>query len=182
MPRKEQPLAPALAAQVREAVNDAVERIADFAGVRLPAVQLDFGLRGHCAGQARVAGRELQVRVNLELLHRYQADYLAQTIPHEVAHLYVLWRHRFKRRKPRPHGPEWQVVMQDCFGLEPQRCHSYETRPARSVPRAFLYACSCREHRLTSIMHNRIKTARQALCRYCRAPLRFVGKQALEQK
>ena len=66
--------------------------------------------------------------------------------------------------------------MRNCFDLEAKRCHSYRTTPARIVPRPFLYACSCREHRLTSIMHNKIGLSYQALCKACRTPLQFVDR------
>lgn len=159
----------------KQAVQAAERRVRDHYRLDLPSATLDFSLRGRCAGQARIAqdGRSL-LRINLQLLAENLEDFLAVTIPHEVAHLAVLWRTRGHRQRPRPHGPEWQAVMRDCFALEPVRCHDYRTTPARVVRRPFIYACPCREHRLTSTMHNRIRRAGGAACRRCRTVLRFL--------
>ena len=160
------------------AVRRAEKRARKFYAIKLPEASIDFSLRGRCAGQAIVERTgSTHLRINLKLLGENLDDYLSQTIPHEVSHLVVNWQARNKRLKPRPHGTEWQTFMRDCFGLEATRCHSYQTTPARIVPRPFLYACSCREHRLTSIMHNKIGLSYQALCKACRTPLQFVDRQ-----
>lgn len=159
------------------AVRRAEARARETYNISLPQASLDFSLRGRCAGQAKVERKgTTHLRINLQLLAENLDDYLSQTIGHEVAHLVVNWLARKKRLQPRPHGTEWQSVMRDCFGLEPKRCHSYQTTPARVVKRPFLYTCSCREHRLTSIMHNKIGHNYQALCRACRTPLQFVDR------
>jgi SprT protein len=160
--------------RAEQAVRLAERKARNYSGLALPDAKIDFSLRGRCAGQAQMTGQgRLCIRINLQLLTDNCDDYLTRTIPHEVAHLLVNWQHRKRRRKPQPHGPEWQAVMTDCFDLEPQRCHSYATTPARVVPRNFLYLCSCREHKLTSIMHNRIRKTGGALCRICKGSLQF---------
>lgn len=164
--------------QAEAAIRLAEERARSCYGIKLPAAAIDFSLRGRCAGQACVErSGATGLRINLQLLQENQEDFLGSTIPHEIAHLVVYWQFRKKRQKPRPHGPEWQAVMKDCFGLAPQRCHNYPTTPARIVPRTFLYSCSCREHLLTSIMHNRISRSYRALCKACRTPLTFIVKK-----
>jgi SprT protein len=162
---------------VEQSVRKAERQARSFYGLDLPAATIDLTLRGRCAGQARIEGGRALLRFNRQLLVENRDDFLKTTVPHEVAHLVVNWPFRRRRQRPRPHGPEWQAVMQDCFGLAPERCHSYRTTPARVVPRPFIYACVCREHRLTSIMHRRISRSRQALCRACKAPIRFVARQ-----
>lgn len=168
---------------VTAAVRQAEQQARDRYGLDLPAACIEFSLRGRCAGQARVErnGRTC-LRFNRQLLRENRDDFLHTTVPHEVAHLVVNWPYRKRSRRPRPHGQEWQTVMRDCFGLVPRRCHSYRTTPARIVPRPFLYTCNCREHRLTSIMHQRITQSSQALCRICRTPLRFVARQTLQER
>jgi SprT protein len=157
-----------------KAVRTAEDCARRYYAVTLPYARTDYSLRGRCAGQARVAhSGQTFLRFNLQLLTENLEDFLQQTIPHEVAHLVVNWRHRKKRARPKPHGPEWQAVMQDCYGLQPTRCHSYQTTAARVVARNFLYECNCREHRLTRIIHNRISRRYKALCKKCRTPLRF---------
>lgn len=161
-----------------EAVRLTESRARNFYGIKLPEASIDFSLRGRCAGQAGVdRNGRTSLRINLQLLKENFEDFLEQTIPHEIAHLVVNWQTRKKRFRPRPHGAEWQSVMQECFGLEPKRCHSYQTKPARVVPRNFRYICSCREHLLTSIMHNKISSSYQLLCKACRTPLKFAARQ-----
>jgi len=160
--------------QADTTVRQAETRVRNYYSIALPEASIDFSLRGRCAGQAGVTRNgQTSLRINQQLLAENLDDFLRHTIPHEVAHLVVNWKTRKKRRRPRPHGPEWQAVMQECFGLEPVRCHDYVTTPARVVPRNYLYTCSCREHHLTSIMHNRISNSYQALCKACRTPLKF---------
>jgi SprT protein len=167
-----------LTLQAERAVRDAELRVRRFYGINLPEAAIDFSLRGRCAGQARIdrEGRT-SVRINHQLLAENLSDFLKNTIPHEIAHLVVNWQARNKRRRPRPHGPEWQAVMHDCFGLEATRCHHYRTTPARIVPRPFLYRCSCREHYLTGTLHNRISVTYQVLCKACKTPVTFIAKQ-----
>lgn len=156
----------------------ALERARRHYDIKLPEVSVDYSLRGRCAGQALIDQHgQPALRINRQLLEDNLDDFLKQTIPHEVAHLVVQWQAREARRKPKPHGLEWQRVMQDCFDLEPKRCHSYQTTPARVVTRPFLYRCQCRKHLLTSIMHKRISRSLQALCKSCRSPLQFIAKQ-----
>jgi SprT protein len=159
-------------------VRLAEERARRCYGLALPAAAINYSLRGHCAGQALVTedGRTF-LRFNRTLLEENREDFIRQTIPHEVAHLVVNWRVRKRRQRPRPHGPEWQAVMRDCFALEPRRCHNYATTAARVVPRNFVYSCGCREHHLTSIMHNKISAHDLALCKQCRTPLRFITRR-----
>lgn len=174
----EQRITTELCRQAEDAVRRAEQRARNFYRLELPPAVIDFSLRGRCAGQAKVdrAGRTW-LRINSQLLAENHDDFLNQTIPHEVAHLVVNWQARSRTRRPRPHGPEWQAVMEDCFGLVAQRCHSYPTTPARVVPRPFVYACNCREHRLTSIMHKRLVRSTRAFCKACRTTLSFVGKE-----
>jgi len=162
-----------------QAVRAAEQRARDFYAIPLPEAVVDFSLRGRCAGQAKVERcGATSLRINLKLLAENLADFLSQTIPHEVSHLIINWQTRHKKQCPRPHGPEWQMVMQNCYGLQPVRCHTYQTRPARCVPRNFLYRCKCREHHLTSIMHKKLSKSHKALCKSCRTQLKFVAKLA----
>jgi SprT protein len=165
--------------QAETAVRKAENRARSFYGLKLPEAAIDFSLRGRCAGQAKIdRSGSTCLRINLQLLAENRDDFLLQTIPHEVSHLVVNWQVRNQRQRPRPHGPEWQRVMQECFGLAPTRCHNYKTSPARVVLRPFVYRCNCREHHLTGLMHNRIACSYQALCKDCRSPIQFVAKQA----
>lgn len=138
--------------------------------IRTPDPLVLFDLRGRAAGQVRYGIREPWViRYNPVLMRANAADFLVTTVPHEVAHLIAYAKYGARIR---PHGPEWQSVMH-LFGVVPERCHRYDLSdvPGRSL-RQFDYHCTCRDHRLSSIRHNRILAGRAYICRHCATPLR----------
>lgn len=125
-----------------------------------------YDLKGHTAGQAFYNTNT--IRLNLDILTdpRYQEDMLDDTIPHEIAHLVArnLYGARIK-----PHGVEWRMVMRR-IGLTPTRCHNYDTVPARRrrrQPRNHAYDCGCRIHKVTALLHKRIQSGQQRICRIC---------------
>lgn len=168
-------------ALIRQAVRDAWRRACRHYGLGpLPEPTLDFSLRGKMAGQAgwrvkslgrRKQAQDFRLRFNLEAYALHPADMLDDTVPHEIAHLVVVARFGPGRK---PHGPEWQEVMRECFGLAPRRTHQLALTPARNVERCFIYACKCREHQLTSIRHERVRRGRSIYsCKSCGEMLRF---------
>ncbi|WP_296811339.1 SprT-like domain-containing protein [Thiocapsa sp.] len=137
----------------------------------MPQVEIRFDLRGTAAGQARMrSGSFAVIRYNTTLLGLHPTQFIAETVPHEVAHVVA-----FVKNGPRirPHGPEWQAVMRH-FGVEPSRCHRFDVSRLRTRSlRRFLYRCSCGTHEISSIRHNRIRREGTVyLCRRCRQPLK----------
>lgn len=129
-----------------------------------------FDLRGQSAGQFRVDGAGCpEVRYNPVLLLRHAEDFLARTVPHETAHYLT---YRLFGLGVRPHGPEWQAIMQ-ALGADPRRCHDYDVSDlaARRL-RYYVYHCGCREHHLSSIRHNKIAGGARYHCRACGDTLR----------
>lgn len=142
------------------------------AGIPVPDVELHFDLRGTHAGLAQCRpGAVPVVRLNPVLMAEND-DFIEETVPHEIAHVGVFyWLGRPARR---PHGREWLRLMH-LLGAEPSRGHRYDvsnavTRRLRRYP----YACGCREHRLTSIRHNRVRFGASYCCRQCGQALREV--------
>jgi SprT protein len=135
----------------------------------IPAPQVRFDLRGQAAGQVRQGpGRVWQIRYNRLLLAREPHAFLAQTVPHECAHLVAF---ALFGRAIRPHGPEWQDVMRH-FGAEPRRCHDFAVDDLRVRRlRRFDYHCVCRTHQLTSTRHRRAQAGQTYFCVACRGPL-----------
>ncbi|MGB5833461.1 MAG: SprT-like domain-containing protein [Thiohalocapsa sp.] len=131
----------------------------------LPFPGVRFDLRGQCAGQVRIdsTGGGI-IRYNAALLQRHGEDFVAQTVPHEVAHYAAFLEFG---RGIRPHGREWQQIVQ-ALGGEPKRCHDYDTEglTARRT-RWFAYHCHCGEHRLSSVRHDRIGRGARYRCRRC---------------
>ncbi|NCA88240.1 MAG: hypothetical protein EOM92_04790 [Gammaproteobacteria bacterium] len=142
-----------------------LERAARHFGLLTPRVEIRCDLRGRGAGQVRrQAGQLWTVRYNPALLARHGEDFLARTVPHEVAHIIAFHRHG---PRIQPHGPEWQAIMR-LFGVPPTRCHDYDVSDlqTRTLDR-FPYRCGCRSHLLTSIRHHRIQRGQRYLCRAC---------------
>jgi SprT protein len=110
------------------------------------------------------------IELNRVYLRSHFRDMLEQTLPHELAHLVVM--HLHPRRRVRPHGPQWQAVMRDWFGVEPERTHRFDVEdvPARRQ-RRWRWRCDCREHDLSTVRHNRALRGTRYLCRECRQPL-----------
>lgn len=139
--------------------------ITGASAARLPVPAVRFDLRGRAAGQAILSRRrgDCAIRINAALLASHPREMLAETVPHEVAHVVV---HRLFGRRARPHGREWKTLMRS-FGLEPAPCHTLPAEPVRRL-RRFPYHCACAEPAwLTSIRHKRALAGTAYLCRRC---------------
>ncbi|MGI9278411.1 MAG: SprT family zinc-dependent metalloprotease [Endozoicomonas sp.] len=138
---------------------------------RFPRPQITLNLRGETAGQAWT--EKNQLRLNKQLFKENKEHFLEHTVGHEVAHLIA---HQLFGRNIRPHGREWQFIMEEVFRLPAQRTHSYNTRNASKRP--FLYRCRCdgKTIPLSTIRHNRAVKGTVYLCTQCREPLTFVEK------
>jgi SprT protein len=134
-------------------------------GRTVPAVEIRFDLTGRSAGMIRLPARESPViRYNRLLMEENRDAFIAQTVPHEVAHLVA--RCVFGRAI-RPHGREWRKVM-DFFGVEARRCHEFDvSRAATRRLKRFTYSCGCRRHQLSSIRHNRVLAGQRYHCTGC---------------
>ena len=146
--------------------------------VELTTPRIRFDLHGKSAGQvrfARVGG--CSVRYNAQLLLRHPGEFLAQTVPHETAHIVA-----FSLFGPRisPHGREWRAIM-TFFGALPERCHSFSVEGMQTRRlRRYDYRCACRNHQLTSIRHNRVRSGQVYLCTKCGQPLESLHHSAAD--
>lgn len=173
MPRGQEPLTE----QIRRRTAELLRRAAPLCAAhraRVPEPVLLFDLRGQAAGQAiwRRPQRPL-LRFNLDIARRHAADFLEQTVAHEVAHLVTAACHR----RARPHGAEWRAVMIHLGIAEPNRCHDYaldESQIRRQ--RRWAYACACSVHELSTTRHNRVQADQARYhCRRCGSPLEPAG-------
>jgi SprT protein len=92
---------------------------------------LDYSLTGTTAAQA--FSHINTIKINPTLLVENQDDYVAQTIPHETAHIITDLIYprghldKTKRTKRAPHhGTAWKYVM-ELFGVPPILYHNYAT-------------------------------------------------------
>lgn len=143
-------------------------------GVALPDPLIRLDLRGEAAGQARweANGRPL-LRYNLDIARRHEDDFLARTVPHEVAHLVTVACHG----RTRPHGPEWRRVMAFLGVANPSRCHDYQLDESLvKRQRRWTYRCDCTNHQLSTTRHKRMLAGSARYhCRKCHAALRYDG-------
>lgn len=148
-------------------------RVAEAArryGIALAPPRVLFDLKGAGVGMYVGDPSGARIRYNPWLFAQYFEDNLRDTVAHEVAHYVVDVRHR--RRRVRPHGPEWRRIMLD-FGVEPAVRHDFDTRcvPLRRQ-RRFAWYCRCGEHALTTVRHRRMLQRRAVYtCRRCGQPL-----------
>lgn len=160
--------------RVIAATREHIRRAAEHFGRRFADIPVLFDLKGRNAGMYRVRGRQRCIRYNPWLFAKFFDDNLATTVPHEVAH--YISDQLYGLRNIRPHGKEWQALMQ-LFGVEPRRTCDYDLEgiPQRRQ-RRHAYRCACREHQLTTVRHRRIQLGRaQYLCRSCKQPLKSIG-------
>ena len=138
-----------------------------------PAVS--FKLRGQKAGVAHLT--ENLLRFNPQLYQANRADFLKQTVAHEVAHLVA---HQLFGPGIQAHGEEWQLIMRGAYELPPHRCHSYAVE--RRTATRYLYRCQCPEQdfAFSAQRHSLVSKGRRYLCRRCRATLVFSGQQRVE--
>lgn len=97
-----------------------IELCNDKFGLRMPQFKVMFGLKASVSGKAML-GRGI-INYNPTLLRENPEVFLRQTVGHEVVHFACY----AKYGPVDGHGPEWKSMMV-MMGLEPVRCHSYDT-------------------------------------------------------
>lgn len=111
------------------------------------------------------------IELNAVYLEQSPEAMLADTLPHELAHL-VAW-HLIPGQKLPPHGPLWQTLMRDWYGVEPRRTHDFDSSMVASRrQRRWPYRCDCSRHELSTTRHRRAERGARYHCRKCGKPLR----------
>jgi len=111
-----------------------------------------FDKRGQVAGTAN--GSKWELNFNMVLCEENTKHFIAQTVPHEVAHLldhqvYDSHAPRYdrmgRRMKRASHGVNWKRCMK-VLGVPAIRCHDYDVTNAKvRKSKTFKYECSgCR--------------------------------------
>jgi SprT protein len=159
--------------EIQTALIEATRKAYDIANAKLqrqiPYPSIVFNIRGKCAGRANCLFNV--IRYNVELArHNFEA-FLERTVKHEVAHVVAVKYYNCKAG----HNREWRWIMEDVFGQEASRCHSYDTSNCAARKTYWhIYRCMCgKDLRVGTKYHNQIqanqtilhKTCRTAICR-----------------
>jgi SprT protein len=135
--------------------------------VQFPRPVVDYLKKGTTAGVAYL--RANRISLNYVLLVENTDHFISQTLPHEIAHL-IAWQ----VYNCGNHGRGWKNVMKLCFGLEPDRCHTYDTsnvKVSRKPVTKYLYKCVCTEYRVGIVVHRKIQSGLAYRCRKCKGDL-----------
>jgi SprT protein len=81
-----------------------------------------FFSRSKMAGYV-IPSQDNIVYLNLDLFKANFPQFVKDTIPHEVAHLFA---YSLVGRREGHHGPTWKNVMRNVFRAEPNRTHSFD--------------------------------------------------------
>lgn len=128
--------------------------------------ELDYKLRGVKAGVAFL--QQNRISLNRTLLLQNQQIFIEQTVPHELAHLIVY--QVFGRVKP--HGKEWQFVMEELFNCKASIYHQFDVSQVQQ--KRFTYQCQCQQHQLSIRRHNKVQRGEVAyFCLNCKGKLMF---------
>lgn len=151
--------------QVQRRLNSCLQLAETYFNRSFAMPEISYALRGMKAGVAHL--QEHKIRFNPVLLQENQEIFIRQVVPHELAHILVY--QLFGRVKP--HGREWQMVMQEVFGLPAEVCHQFDTHNTANF---VTYVCDCQTHQLSMVRHNKIARHKASyVCRQCKTPLRI---------
>ena len=126
--------------------------------------RLTWRKSGKIAGTANLTTNVINLNRVL-YVHNRQA-FLDDVIPHEVSHLIV--HQRFGRVKP--HGREWQYVMEKVFGVPATATHQFDLSPLKL--NTMTYYCGCGPVELGIRRHNTVKRGEQSYrCKRCHQTL-----------
>ncbi len=165
---KSNPIPTQLIEQIAASINQHLQLAEQAFNCQFHPPQVSFNVRGKAAGKAYC--HLWQIRLNPVLLLENQTAFLQQVVPHELAHLITY--HQFGR--VRPHGKEWQFVMQHVFNLAAHTRHQFDITSVSSP--SFAYQCDCQQHQLSLRRHNKvIRGQTQYQCRHCKATLQPIG-------
>ena len=168
----------ALKQKVETKVRECVNKIEALYGVKMRNVEIRYDINSARLGGQALLG-ENAVRFNPHFLEKFTEDYIATTVPHEVAHLgvHTVWQSKFSIRRPNAHGIEWKTMMRR-LGVSPDRCHTFEAD--EGVGRAknkFHYVCgSCKKDLpVGPKVHKKLQAGVKYRCRCGSSDLRLQG-------
>lgn len=128
-----------------------------------------FKRNGTTAGYCNYRKKTLMFQ--LDLAEHNEEDFISQTVPHEVAH-WIDFEHNGIHRDRKgwiAHGYTWKYIMRRVYGLNPDRCHTYDTSVTITKKQdRYEYTCGCATHKISTTLHNKILRGQTRQCNRCR--------------
>lgn len=172
-----EPIDAALQYEVCALTENYIDRAARQFARTIGTIPIYFDLSGTTAGMFVVKEEGPCIRYNPWIFAKYYQENLQGTVPHEVAH-YIVWVLYGNKRGIKPHGREWQEVMELFNADTTVTCNFDFSGVPQKRQRRFVYYCQCRIHELSTTVHNRIQKRRyQYICQYCHATLKKKRKK-----
>lgn len=155
--------------QIQKAVFAVVEKANARFRVNRPMPVVKFCQKGRYAGRC---WPKLQMLEFNETLARENSETFAETIIHEVAHLYTTFLYPYAKQA---HGPEFRSVCQ-AIGGTGRTYHNYDISSVsrKNNIQRHIYKCACREHKLSTTLHNRARRGITLTCKSCRTKVAYV--------
>lgn len=170
--------------KVVKKVEECYELAAEVYGRTFQFPEILFKKRGRVAGTAQsFYGRSGVLNFNMKLLEQNEADFLENTVPHEVAHLVTFDLHgtiRNQNGRRSSHGPEWKAVMRS-LGVNPSTTHNYDVSDAGGHHKTkHVYQCGCgKQYAIGPTIHRNIQNGQvrfhNRTCLRVHGPIKYVA-------
>lgn len=145
---------------VNAKINQLREKVKEIFGIEIAEIEIRYDVKGRVAGYAYTAITNPYIRLNGQLLDKYNDEFINDTVVHEFTHIATNLIFNMNCG----HNKNFYYVGEK-LGYNLTRCHNFEVEKARSVSRDYIYQAECNcQFSLTSILHKRIQNGQIRKC------------------